>query len=76
MNGKPSLWFFGILIASRRHKTFMEVQGEVWAYDYTQAKAAATLYGVKMLKRSNNKSFFVVGTTVTQADLIVVTHNV
>lgn len=72
----PTPYFFGVLIANRKTKEFIEVHGDVECEDHRQAKCAAVLFGVVAVKRDQSNNLFVVGTTVSEARLTAVTNNV
>lgn len=67
-----NLYFFGILIASRKHKTFAQVEGDLTAIDMTDAKYEVTNLAYGLATKTNDKSIFVVGIHVIEASQIKV----
>lgn len=60
------LYFFGLLMCSRKYKTFADVHGDVLADNQQQARNAAFIYARGIENKSND--IYLVGVTVQAAD--------
>lgn len=69
------LFFFGILVASRKHKTFADIHGDVMCDDDFTARKAAFEYA-QGIERKSGGDLFAIGIVTKPADLVVVTPDV
>ncbi len=65
------LYFFGILITSRKHKTFAEVHGDLVTDDLYMAARAVNAYADGITRKSGG-DLQLVGGVIKEADLVEV----
>lgn len=66
-----NLYFFGILIASKKHKTFCDVHGDVMCDDEFTARQAAFVYA-QGIERKSGGDLFAIGIVTKRADTVEV----
>jgi len=67
-----NLYLFGVLIASRKHGTFAEIEGDVTCRSLVDAQYFVNDLANNIAKRTNDRSIFVVGIHVLEADRVKV----
>lgn len=65
------LYFFGILVTSKKHQTFAEVHGDLMVDDLHTAARAVTEYAHGITRRSGG-DLELVGGVIKEADLVEV----
>jgi len=63
------LYFFGILIASKKHQTFCDVHGDVMTDDEHTARMAAFAYA-QGIERKSGGDLFAIGIVTKEADKV------
>lgn len=63
------LYFFGLLIASKKHRTFAEVHGEVMSDGEYEARMAAWSYA-QGIERKSGGDLFAIGIVTKEADRV------
>jgi len=71
-----NLYLFGVLIASRKHGTFAEIEGDVQARCMIDAQYFVTELANNIARKTNDRSIFVVGIHVLEADRVKVPNYV
>ena len=64
---KTRLYFFGVLFCNVKTGRFVEVQGDVWHYDFVGAKDAVNAYAEKLLRKPDNESLISFPPIITEA---------
>jgi len=71
-----TLYLFTVLIASGKYKTFAEIDGEVEARCYVDAQYFVNTMAQDIARKTNDRSIFVVGIHVLEADRVKVPNYV
>jgi len=66
------LFLFTVLIASGKHKTFAEIDGEVEALCLTDAQYFVNVMAQDIVRKTNDRTIFLVGYHVLEADRVKV----